>query len=229
MSKGMSEGMDNTYYMAVLDLEFLAFADNAVVTAGAVVATDNEGDIVEGHKGMRVDDAGIEFQIDNGGVQQTQVILWAESQKMPEILSTLEEVTLKEMVQRIADVVNHSTYVMERTVGADIPKLKYLAKLVDVPLKIPYYAVVEARSYYLGAGLRFLNNVWDKEYTAHNPYHDAMMDLRRVGYTRRVMDLTRGGKAFLQFTFSGGGDSAKFEELLEMQEQSEITSAEINE
>lgn len=218
----------NKVKYAVLDLEFLSHSDNGVVTAIGVATTtlSKQGNRVKDKEhiyGGRVPRSGIEIQRDFGSDIDKEVAEWAEANNMDKVLSELDEVKLGELVGEVAKILNEADYIMERSVGADVPKFKHLCELLRIDVDIPYWKVMEVRSYLAGAGVPFLNKVWNDGLTKHNPISDALMDVMRIEYASEIRNMTVAGRNMVQYVMAGGGSTKYLDEALEMYKKEQET------
>lgn len=199
---------------AVLDLEFLAFKENAIVTAGAVVALDSDGNETDRFSGRVAQDS-ITEQVEMGGVAEKETVEWADEQGMVKILSDLDTHSIRTLMMNLAQIVNESHYIVERTSGADIPKLRYWCQRLGISLDIKYWQEIEIRSYLLGANCHFLNKCWGEGLVKHNPLHDCLMDSNRLGLARRIVTLDSGHHSMIRFVYANGGEFKEVRETLE--------------
>lgn len=226
---------NNRVVYAVLDLEFLGHEPNAIVTAMGVstVTLTKLGNRVKDAEGTtyggRVHEVGIEFQKEHGSTTDENTVKWASDNNMDEILAELDTVYLPELVQGVADIINKADYVMERSVGADVPKFLHLCKLLNIEVDMPYWKVMEVRSYLAGAGAGFLNAVWNAGLTKHNPICDALMDVIRIEYASEIRDMTVAGRNMTQFILAGGGTTANVDEVIKMYHEEELKRVEAEE
>lgn len=219
----------NKVKYAVLDLEFLGHSYNSVVTAmgvATVTLTKQGGRVKDSSEtvyGGKVTEDGLEFQRMKGSTVDGATVKWAQDNDMDSILQELDEVHLPELVQQVADIISQSDYVMERSVGADVPKFLHLCELLGIEVDMPYWKVMEVRSYLAGAGVSFLNQVWNDGLTKHNPISDALMDVIRIEYASEIRDMTVAGRNMVQYIMAGGGSTKYLDEALEMYRKEQET------
>lgn len=200
--------------IVVLDLEFLAHEPKAVVTGLGMAWGDPVMDPELNYLGYRTSVDDRRNMISKGFKVHPPTEGWARDNHMDEILSALEEKEIKRILQEMVDKMKGFDYIFERSVGADIPKFLSLCEAYEVAFEIPYWSIMEVRSYLAGAGTTFLNLVWDEAYTKHNPVHDALMDYRRLQYAARFKELERGHQQKIQFVMAGGGSIGLLEDML---------------
>lgn len=232
LESGVFKMEDNKVKYVVLDLEFLGHDYNSVVTAigVATVTLTKQGGRVSNAKedvfGGRIAELGLEFQREHGGTVDESTVKWAQDNDMDTILSELDEVYLPELVQQVATIINEADYVMERSVGADVPKFLHLCKLLNIEVDIPYWKIMEVRSFLAGAGASFLNSVWNPGLTKHNPICDALMDVIRIEYASDIRNMSVAGRNMAQFVLAGGGTTAKVDEVLKVYHEEELKRVE---
>lgn len=171
----------------VIDLEFMAHVPNALVTALGYswVRIDKETgktEIIKGG-GARLTQEQMERILENGGKVDEEVVEWALATGMNEILSPLPDLT-NSFLEEMIDAIHNADWVAERSVGADIPKFDFLTSIIgDTPTTIGktyWYKIKEVRSILDGASWHGLFRAFPHEFTAHNPYHDALVDSVRI-------------------------------------------------